>query len=142
MNIFPVTEQTFPQAVNLLRENNLPTEDISANTRLFTLYHENELVGTVGLELADDAALLRSLCIAANQRTHGSGSRLVQFAEEAARKEGIAAMYLLTTTAAAFFSNRAYKTISREEVPHSIRQTTEFASVCPSSATVMKKNLL
>jgi hypothetical protein len=31
--------------------------------------------------------------------------------------------------------------IARTEVPDSIRQTTEFASLCPDDATVMRKAL-
>ena len=50
-------------------------------------------------------------------------------------------MFLLTTTAESYFGKRGYSTTSREAVPEAIRNTKEFASVCPSSAVVMVKHM-
>lgn len=141
MNINPVTQNDFSAAIRLLQQNNLPTEDITDATPLFTLYHEGTLIGVVGLETSGEDGLLRSLCVDESKRTSGSGKQLVSFIENYAKSRGLKNLYLLTTTAAQFFTNRSYETIDRSTVPPSIKATSEFASVCPSSATVMKKVL-
>lgn len=142
MNIYPVTQNDFAAAIRLLQQNNLPTEDITDTTPLFTLYHEGALIGVVGLETIGENGLLRSLCVDETKRTSGSGKQLVSFIENYAKEHGVKNLYLLTTTAAPFFTNRSYHTIDRAGVPAAIRETSEFASVCPASATVMKKVLV
>lgn len=141
MTIHPVTAEDFAALLSLLQQNNLPTEDITDNTRLFTFYDDGKLAGVVGIELKGEDGLLRSLCVDATQRTAGIGKELVGFIENYAKEQGVKNLYLLTTTAAHFFTNRSYETIDRSVVPAAIRETSEFASVCPSSATVMRKKL-
>jgi amino-acid N-acetyltransferase len=60
----------------------------------------------VGLEPCGQDALLRSLVVAPDERAHGLGTSLVEHAEQEARKRGLRALYLLTTTAEGFFSRR------------------------------------
>ena len=141
MNIYPVTQADFADAIRLLQQNNLPTEDITDTTPLFMLYNEGALIGVVGLETSGEDGLLRSLCVDETKRTSGSGRHLVSFIENYAKEHGIKNLYLLTTTAAQFFTNRSYETIDRSVVPAAIKETSEFASVCPASATVMRKKL-
>ncbi|WP_228434553.1 hypothetical protein [Natrarchaeobaculum aegyptiacum] len=50
------------------------------------------------------------------------------------------ALYLLTTTAVDFFAARGYDEIDRADAPDAIRNTTEFADLCPSSATCMRRS--
>jgi amino-acid N-acetyltransferase len=50
-------------------------------------------------------------------------------------------LYLLTTTAAAFFARHGYETVERDTVPARIRGTTEFDDLCPDSAVCMRKRL-
>jgi amino-acid N-acetyltransferase len=57
------------------------------------------------------------------------------------KESGINCLYLLTTTAKAFFDKQGYCSIKREETPQAVKQTAEFSSLCPSSAVVMKKRL-
>jgi len=45
---------------------------------------------------------------------------------------------LLTTTADGFFQKQGWKVIHRNEVPEKIKTSTEFASICPSTAICMK----
>jgi len=61
--------------------------------------------------------------------------------EKLARQKGINDLYLLTTTAKDFFTKEGYEIIDRVRVPFEIKNTSQFSSVCPSSATVMKKSL-
>jgi len=141
MRITPVTDHTFSDAIVLLQQNKLPVEDINRNTPLFTLHDDQHLLGIVGIEISGDAALLRSLCINEDHRNSGGGRLLVTFIENYAQEKGIKEMYLLTTTAASFFSKRGYKVTDRNMVPAGILQMSEFSFVCPHSATVMKKEL-
>jgi amino-acid N-acetyltransferase len=55
-----------------------------------------------------------------------------------ARGDAIAELFLLTTTAAAFFERIGFRAIHREDVPAPVRASVEFQSACPSSATVMR----
>jgi N-acetylglutamate synthase-like GNAT family acetyltransferase len=50
-------------------------------------------------------------------------------------------IFLLTTTAEAFFARRGYGRIAREHAPESIRTTCEFADICPASSALMVKTL-
>jgi hypothetical protein len=50
MKILPITADNFPEVVELLKKNGLPTEDLSDNTNLFILEESNEVIGTIGLE--------------------------------------------------------------------------------------------
>jgi amino-acid N-acetyltransferase len=141
MTVSPVSPAMQQTAIDLLVKANLPVSDINEQTELFELKTETRTIGTIGLEHDGSVGLLRSLSVEESSRGKGHGEQLVQFLEERAKERGINTLYLLTTTAARFFSKRGYQTISREEVPLFIRQTSEFSAVCPASSTVMKKEL-
>jgi amino-acid N-acetyltransferase len=121
----------------------LPTEDLSERhlDTFFYMGPADAPTGLIGLELLGDVALLRSLVVAGERRGGGSGSALVDYAERAARDAGVRALYLLTTTAEGFFSNRGYRRADRESAPRSIRATREFAGICPASSAFMTRTL-
>ena len=141
MNIAPLTQNNFSSALHLLKKNNLPTEDISGVTKLFVLEDEQRVVGTIALEHSGTEALLRSLSVDQEKRNNGYGKALVDFIEDHAKYQGIKNLYLLTTTADQFFTKHGYTVVDRSAVPEFIQSTSEFSSVCPSSAIVMKKKL-
>ena len=93
---------------NLLSESSLPVADITAKhmEHFFGCGSGSKLEGVVGLELYGEVALLRSLAVAASRRGAGLGSVLVAHAERYAREQGAKSLYLLTTTADAFFLRR------------------------------------
>ena len=130
-------------AKRLLVESGLPTADITAThlRHFFFCGPGPDLEGLVGLELYGEAALLRSLAVAPNRRGSGLGSRLVEHAERYARDRGVRSLYLLTTTAEAFFLRLGYVRIARDEAPADIKTTTEFSGICPTSSAFMVKNL-
>jgi len=141
MIITTATQNNFTLAVRLLEQNNLPTSDLTASTKLFLLEEGNDVLGTIALEHEGTEGLLRSLCVSEKSRNTGVGQKLVEFIEDYARQQGVENLYLLTTTAANFFSNRGYGVTDRAEVSSFIATTSEFSSVCPSSATVMLKKI-
>jgi amino-acid N-acetyltransferase len=127
----------------LLSDVGLPTADLTARhlEHFFGWNSDGKLGGVVGLEIYGKVALLRSLAVRADRRGQGIGSRLVEYAESYARKQGVTLLYLLTMTAEAFFRNRGYSPLSRNQAPEAIRATTEFAGICPASSTFMVKHL-
>jgi amino-acid N-acetyltransferase len=129
--------------IALLGRAQLPTSDITDELleSFFFAGERTNPLGIVGLELSPPHALLRSLVVKADARSGGLGSRLLEHAEEHARARGVRRVYLLTTTAQAFFAARGYAGANRSEAPPFIRSSTEFASLCPANAAFMVKQL-
>jgi amino-acid N-acetyltransferase len=142
MNTVPLTQNNFSSALDLLKKNNLPTEDISEATSLFVVEEDNSVIGTIALEYAGPEGLLRSLAVAEEHRQNGVGGELVSFIEAYGKRQGIKNLYLLTTTAEKFFAKRGYAVVERSSVSPFIQNSSEFASVCPSTAVVMKKMIV
>ena len=97
--------------------------------------------GIVGLELFGADAFLRSLVVAVEHRSAGLGTALVEHAERYARASGARSLFLLTTTVPGFFARLGYVVADRSAAPVTIRDTQQFAGLCPSSATFMVKGL-
>jgi len=130
-----------PAILALLRENDLPVSDLDETKTLFACLSNGDVIGTGGLESFRDFALLRSISIKKDLQKTGLGKIVVGELEKMARQNGINCLYLLTNTAAGFFTKQGYETIGRETVPVEIKNTTEFSSICPSTAEVMRKFL-
>ena len=130
-------------AVALLTAARLPTEDLTERHRGHFFYSgpASHPDGLVGLELLGDVALLRSLVVADGRRGTGMGSELLAHAEREARARGVKRLYLLTTTAEAFFGKRGYAPAARDAAPEAIKATREFAGICPASSAFMVKAL-
>ncbi len=138
-----ITPQERNKVVVLLSREGLPVEDLNDETQLFGLYEDQEhLVGTAGLEVYGTIALLRSVSVIPARRQKGYGGYLMKGIEAVAATTGVQQLFLLTTSAAAFFQGIGYVTISREAAPLAIRNTFEFSSLCPASAAFMKKQLV
>jgi amino-acid N-acetyltransferase len=127
----------------LLADCGLPFEDITAThlQHFWVLRTGAQLAGVVGLEVLGRYGLLRSLAVESTQRGRGIGALLTEQAEAYARSMNVEELYLLTTTAGGFFAGRDYEPADRASVPEPLRQTTEFQSLCPSSAICLKKHL-
>ena len=127
--------------VKLLQSAALPTSDLTdAHMEHFYFCGLRDApTALVGLEPRGADALLRSLVVAPDQRDHGIGRSLVKHAENEARARGVKAIYLLTTTAEAFFSGCGFVSAARDEAPEAIRATREFAEICPASSVFMMK---
>jgi len=122
----------------LLTDSGLPLDGVSEAFGTFVVAEAgSELVGVSGLEVCCDNALLRSVAVRPEWRSHGVGRSLVTRAIADAEASGLRALYLLTTTAERYFPSFGFRTISRDDVPADIRATAEFRDACPASATVM-----
>lgn len=139
--IIHVTNNLKEEVIRILQENNLPTEDLDDNKKLFALVGENGIIGTGGLEFFDDAALLRSVSVTESYRGAGFGKIITLELESLCIEKNINSIYLLTETAGDFFEKLGYEVVDRNLVPEDIKKSSEFSVVCPSSAIVMKKML-
>ncbi len=141
MNIVPASQNSFTAAIDLLKKNNLPTEDIHPGTQLFVIEENDSVIGTVAVEYDFNVALLRSLSVSDGKRNSGIGEFLVRFVENYVQKQGVHSIYLLTTTAEKFFLKKGYKKIDRINVPDFVKNTKEYSLLCSSSSALMKKKL-
>jgi amino-acid N-acetyltransferase len=129
--------------VALLQAQGLPASDITDAhlEHFFFVGSDGSPAGLIGLELFDANALLRSLVVAENARNQGLASTLIEHAEQYAASKSVLSIYLLTTTAEAFFRRFGYERIERSNAPASIERTREFSGLCPTSSAFMVKSL-
>ena len=139
----PARSADFDSIARLLSGADLPVEDLDVTMLdAFVVATDGEVrVGVVGLEIHESNALLRSLAVEPQRRSRGLGARLVDAIETEARARGVAALYLLTTTATPFFERFGYNAHDRAAVPPSIAATTEFSSLCPDTAECLWRDL-
>lgn len=95
------------------------------------------VVGSAAVELHGSDGVLRSLCVVPLRRGERLGERLVSEVMGLARQHGLARLYLLTETAADFFPRFGFALVARDSVPDRVRDSIEFSSLCPASATAM-----
>lgn len=130
------------EVIRLLTQCGLPVADIPKHINGFIVAkQDNVLVGVIGLEPCGKAALLRSLAVAASYRGQGLAKALYGRMSAYARLKGAQELYLLTTTAASYFSGLGFKKVDRKDVPAQIRATEEFRSLCPDTAVCMTKRI-
>jgi len=127
----------------LLAAFELPYEDITPRhlENFWVMRDGPRLAGVVGLEVFGAVGLLRSLAVPEEDRGRGTGSQLTDKAEEYARAQRVKALYLLTTSAPAFFAKRGYQRTDRGAAPAELQETAEFQSLCPEGAVCMVKKL-
>jgi amino-acid N-acetyltransferase len=127
---------------DLLRANDLPLEGLADHlAHAFVARADGRIVGAAALEIYEGGGLLRSVVVDAAERGSGLARRLVDATLALARARQLPAVYLLTTTAADYFPKLGFVQVTREDVPASVRQSIEFTSACPASATVMARTL-
>jgi amino-acid N-acetyltransferase len=126
-----------------LMANKLPASDLKIEQAVFVGYYDSadKLVGSGGVEFYGKTALLRSIAVDEKFRGQQLGKTIVEDIITKAKDAKINELYLLTETAHTYFLKKGFQDVSREVVPDIIRQTTEFAEVCPASAVVMKLTL-
>jgi amino-acid N-acetyltransferase len=133
-------QSDLPSISKLLTANDLPVDGVEENLASFVVAEDDEnLVGAIGLELFDSAALLRSAVVAAHRRGTGVGQRLVEQILEMAERAGVDEVYLLTTTAEDYFPRFGFHRTTRAAVPASVKTSAEFRGACPDTAIVMER---
>lgn len=136
----PAAPADLPAVERLLTASGLPLDGVREALPAFVVAEAGEdVVGVAGLEVCCDNALLRSVAVADAWRSRGVGRTLVTHVIADAESRGIHALYLLTTTADRYFPSFGFRQVGREAVPADVRETAEFRSACPASATVMAR---
>ena len=132
-----------PAIEALLTANGLPLAGLerAAETALVARDAGGAIIGCAAIEPYGGAGLLRSVCVAEGERATGLGRRLVAEAESLAVSAGIAELYLLTETAAAWFPRLGYEPRPRAAVPAALAASPEFTGACPDSAVLLCKRL-
>ena len=128
----------------LLRKTDLPPDEIELHMENFLVIRHPDadrgpelLVGSVGLEIYADSALLRSLAVHPDFQGTGLGSRLVDSITEVAKGKGITRLFLLTDTAEDYFKKKGFVIVTRDKVPDDMKQSIEFTTLCTSSPSMM-----
>ena len=121
----------------------LPVDDLETPGPLLWRFETTDCipVGFGGLEIHGEDALLRSLLILPPLRRRGIGAAVVAQLENEAALTGCRAVWLLTEAASGFFDRLGYAKCDRAVVPQRIRETPQFAALCPASADVLVKRL-
>ncbi len=127
----------------LLRGANLPTEGVLDRFPEGYIVAEagSGVVAVAGLEAYGAFGLLRSMAVDPAWRRRGIGKALTKGLLGLAAEKGLLAVYLLTTTAQAYFTGHGFAHVGREKVPAEIRTSVEFKSACPTSAACMFRKL-
>ena len=142
MNMENLDSADTPQLCSALRKAGLPCDDVSLAGRQFFRFELNGVcVGYVGLEGKGSDQLLRSMVVDDAHRGFGIGTRMLTALEGYAKEHGVGRLHLLTTGASAFFTANGYLLHDRSGAPAAIKQTAQFSSLCPSSASYLCKTL-
>ena len=136
----------YDSIVDLLRTTDLPPNGIEPHLENFLVIRQpNEvagpefLIGSVGLEIYGESALLRSLAVHPDFQGTGLGTRLVNSIIELAKEKGITRLFLLTDTAEKYFVKKGFVVVTRDRVPEDMKQSIEFTTICTSSPSMMRE---
>lgn len=142
IEIAPLAPEDEPGLLALLTRCGLPLDGVRDHlANALVARQGSRLVGSAVLEVYAGGALLRSVAVEEDARGLGLGIRLTEGALALARRLGVRRVFLLTETAAQFFARFGFETISRGDVPESVRASVEFTTACPQSALVMERTL-
>jgi arsenate reductase len=135
--IRPSTSQDMPTVIAMLKAEDLPCEELEM-TIGWVAERAGAIIGHVGLELTDDAAVLRSLVVTPDIRGHGVARRLMDRAEHEAAGRDI---FLRTQSIGPWVVRRGYIQVGIDQVPPSIKRTSEFSGCTCSGCPIYFKRL-
>jgi len=131
-----------PDLIAALEAAGLPTDDLHDPGRRFYRFEDAAgLMGFGGLEQVGSDALIRSIVVIDARRGGGLGAEILVWLEASAAEQKATALYLLTTTATAFFQRQGYVVLPRSAAPVAIAASRQFSTLCPASAAFMFKEL-
>jgi amino-acid N-acetyltransferase len=140
MQIAAASGADLPAIRTLLRSLELPEQDLSA-LHMHGFWRvvgpNGGLLGCIGLERFGLAGLVRSMAVVPEVRRAGIASAMLASLKAHASAHGVVQLFLLTTTAQAFFEHRGFTPCERNAAPTAMRDSPEFASLCPASAVCM-----
>jgi tRNA (guanine37-N1)-methyltransferase len=128
----------------LLQRCELPTEGVTDHfPRGYVVATDahGSVIAVAGVEEYGEHGLLRSVAVDPGARSRGIAERLLGSCVRWASGAGKTALYLLTTTADAYFERHGFERADRDSVPQPVRASSEFSETCPGSAVVMVRTL-
>ncbi|HEY3808137.1 MAG TPA: arsenic resistance N-acetyltransferase ArsN2 [Kofleriaceae bacterium] len=138
MTIRELAPADMDAARTLLRAAELPIDDLDDDTiELVGAFDGDTLVGMIGLQTCGSVGLLRSLAVSPGRRGGGVAATLCKHVFGRART--MSSLWLLTTSAKEYFVRHGFEAVSRDAAPDEIRATSQFSSLCPASAHVMRR---
>ena len=142
MRVESANDSDLPAVLRLLADHQLPLDGVDAHVATMLVARDGDcVVGAAAIEVYSDGGLLRSVVVDRAYQGQGGGQLLIAAALDLARARGLDTVFLLTTTAEAYFPRFGFESIPRADVPATIQTSLEFQSACPASAAVMRKRL-
>ncbi len=139
----PARPHDLAGALDLLRRCELPEQDVAERFGHYFVVREDDgrVVAVAGLEVHGADGLLRGVAVDPDYRRQGLAAALVGEALARAKVLEMREVYLLTTSARAYFERLGFSVRPRAEAPAAIRDSWEFRSGCPASATFMSRTV-
>lgn len=141
----PAAAADLADALALLAAAGLPADGVEAHfPARFVVARDGAagaLVALAGVEVYGEAGLLRSVAVSERARGKGLGQAVAAAAVEAARREGVRELYLLTTTAEGFFPRLGFRPVERGALPAALDASAELRGACPASAAALRLRL-
>ncbi len=123
-------DQDISQIEALLLAEHLPPYGIRDFLETFFVLEDGgRVVGSAGLEVYGEAALLRSVVVAPELRGGKYGQRLAESALAEARRRGVQRVYLFTMRAASFFSRYGFRECGLEDFEPAVRKSFQYQGV-------------
>lgn len=143
MRVEAASPGDLPEVLELLRGAGLPEAGVPEHFSDFLVVRDERgrIAACIGAEDYGDAGLLRSLAVAEAARRAGVGRALVEALVERSRTRGQRALYLLTTTAEAYFPRFGFDRLPRTEADSRLEASEELRGACPDSAVLMRLEL-
>ncbi len=132
-------EADFGTVAQMLAEADLPGEGMREQfgDSFVVAEQEGNIVGAGGVEVYGRYGLLRSVVVDSAFRGKGLGEAIVSDRLRWSARQGLRAVYLLTTTVPEFFEKIGFTEMSRVEMPKEIQGSKEYSEICPVTATAM-----
>lgn len=136
----PAAAGDLPAVSALLTEAGLPLDglDDQFGPAYVVAVDGDNIVGAEGIERYGTAGLLRSAVVSAAWQGHGIGDRLTRNRLSWASEQQLHEIWLLTTTAGEYFPRFGFASADRAEAPAPLRDSPEFKTACPATATAMR----
>ena len=135
MNIRERQAEDFEAVRDLLETGGLPSNGLD-RTRGWVAEEGGRIISHIALEEVEDAVVLRSLATAPGARGRGVARQLMNVAEKHA---GNRTILLRTKTVGPWVLRRGYALTASDQVPQSVRSSSEFeGSMCSGYPIYMK----
>lgn len=126
----------------LLQTCELPTVCIEKQLSDFIVAEEKgNILGILGAIYDGNKALLRSFAVCEEKRKNGIGDALVQAMFAVMKAKEVIEVFLLTETAAVYFTKLGFLEINRDDIPQILLTESGLDQACPCSSQCFSYNM-